>query len=103
MSSGVPSVTRALGAGLDGRGVCLVDCPVSGGVARAVTGELSIMAGGDADALARVAPVLAALGTSVHHCGGVGTGQAMKHTEMARFSEAIGGLELGGTPSDEAR
>jgi 3-hydroxyisobutyrate dehydrogenase len=78
MSSGVPSVTRALAADLDGQGVALVDCPVSGGVARAVTGELSIMAGGDADALARVAPLLDAMGSTVHHCGGVGTGQAMK-------------------------
>jgi 3-hydroxyisobutyrate dehydrogenase len=78
MSSGEPSVTRGLAADLRGHGVSLVDCPVSGGVARAATGELSIMAGGDADALARVAPVLAAMGSSVHHCGGVGTGQAMK-------------------------
>ena len=43
MSSGVPHVTQALAA----RGVGLIDCPVSGGVARARTGELAIMAGGD--------------------------------------------------------
>jgi 3-hydroxyisobutyrate dehydrogenase len=30
-------------------------------------------------------------------------GPGRDHTEMARFSEAIGGLELGGTPSDEER
>jgi 3-hydroxyisobutyrate dehydrogenase len=78
MSSGVPSVTRVLAADLAGDGVALVDCPVSGGVARAVTGDLSILAGGDDDALARAEPLLAAMGSSVHHCGGVGTGQAMK-------------------------
>jgi 3-hydroxyisobutyrate dehydrogenase len=78
MSSGIPSVTRGLAATLADRGIALVDCPVSGGVARAATGELTIMAGGDAAALARVAPVLMAMGSSVHHCGGVGTGQAMK-------------------------
>lgn len=78
MSSGVPSVTRSLAADLEDQGVHLVDCPVSGGVARAVTGDLSIMAGGDADVLARVAAVLSAMGSSVHHCGGVGAGQAMK-------------------------
>lgn len=78
MSSGVPSVTRALAADLAGDGVALVDCPVSGGVARAVTGDLSIMAGGDDDALARVEPLLSAIGSSVHRCGGVGAGQAMK-------------------------
>jgi 3-hydroxyisobutyrate dehydrogenase len=78
MSSGVPSVTQALAADLAARGVGLVDCPVSGGVARARTAELAIMAGGAAAELERAEPVLAALGTSVHHCGGVGAGQAMK-------------------------
>lgn len=78
MSSGVPSVTQALAADLATYGVALVDCPVSGGVARARTGELAIMAGGAAGELRRAEPVLAAIGTSVHHCGGVGAGQAMK-------------------------
>jgi 3-hydroxyisobutyrate dehydrogenase-like beta-hydroxyacid dehydrogenase len=58
--------------------VALVDCPVSGGVARAVTGELSMMAGGDAGSLQRVAPLLSAIGTSIHHCGPTGAGKAMK-------------------------
>ena len=78
MSSGVPSVTQALAADLAAHGVGLVDCPVSGGVARARTGDLAIMAGGAAGELLRAERVLATLGTSVHHCGGVGAGQAMK-------------------------
>ena len=78
MSSGVPSVTQALAADLAAHGVGLVDCPVSGGVARARAGDLAIMAGGAAGELLRAERVLAALGTSVHHCGGVGAGQAMK-------------------------
>ena len=78
MSSGVPSVTQALAADLAAHGVGLIDCPVSGGVARARTGDLAIMAGGAAGELLRAERVLAAVGTSVHHCGGVGAGQAMK-------------------------
>jgi 3-hydroxyisobutyrate dehydrogenase len=78
MSSGVPAVTQALAADLAGRGVGLIDCPVSGGVARARTGELAIMAGGDAGQLRRAGPVLSAMSSAVHHCGGVGAGQAMK-------------------------
>jgi 3-hydroxyisobutyrate dehydrogenase len=78
MSSGVPGITQSLAADLAGRGVGLIDCPVSGGVARARTGELAIMAGGDAAQLRRAEPVLAAMSASVHHCGGVGAGQAMK-------------------------
>jgi 3-hydroxyisobutyrate dehydrogenase len=78
MSSGVPAVTQSLAADLAGRGIELIDCPVSGGVARARTGQLAIMAGGDPGQLRRAEPMLTAMGASVHHCGGVGAGQAMK-------------------------
>jgi 3-hydroxyisobutyrate dehydrogenase len=77
-TSGVPARTRTLAADLLTRGVHLVDCPVSGGVSRALTGDLAIMAGGEDAELERVAPVLEAIGSSVHRCGTVGTGQAMK-------------------------
>ena len=56
----------------------MLDAPVSGGVSRARTGELAIMAGGDPVALDRAEPVLRAMGTTIHRCGGVGAGQAMK-------------------------
>jgi 3-hydroxyisobutyrate dehydrogenase len=78
MSSGAPSATRALAAELRVHDVALVDCPVSGGVRRAESGTLSVLAGGDVDVLERVAPVLAVIGSSVHRCGPVGAGQAMK-------------------------
>jgi 3-hydroxyisobutyrate dehydrogenase len=78
MSSGAPGVTRRLAEELAGQGVTLVDAPVSGGVSRARTGELAIMAGGEAAALDRAEPVLRAMSTSIHRCGGVGAGQAMK-------------------------
>jgi 3-hydroxyisobutyrate dehydrogenase len=78
MSSGNPGITRKLAEELAQRGVAMVDCPVSGGVPRARTGELAIMAGGDAAQLDRVDPVLKAMGTTVHRCGEIGAGQAMK-------------------------
>jgi 3-hydroxyisobutyrate dehydrogenase len=78
MSSGVPAITRSLAAELADAGVALIDCPVSGGVARARSGELAIMAGGEADQLERAQPLLMAMGTTIHHCGGIGAGQAMK-------------------------
>lgn len=78
MSSGAPGITRALAADLETVAVALIDCPVSGGVSRARSGELAILAGGDAADLERARPVLSAMGTSVHHCGAVGAGQAMK-------------------------
>jgi 3-hydroxyisobutyrate dehydrogenase len=58
--------------------VALVGCPVSGGVARAESGELAMMVGGDAETVRRVMPVLRAMGSSIHHCGATGAGHAMK-------------------------
>lgn len=78
MTSGQPGRTRDIATGLAARGVAMVDCPVSGGVPRAKTGELAIMAGGaDAD-LDRAEPLLRAMGTTIHRCGPIGAGQAMK-------------------------
>ena len=78
MSSGEPSATRGLAAQLAPLGIAMVDAPVSGGVARAETGELAIMTGGEAAVLDRVAPVLKAMGGAITRCGDVGAGQAMK-------------------------
>jgi 3-hydroxyisobutyrate dehydrogenase len=78
MSSGVPSATQALAEDVRRAGGVLVDAPVSGGVARAVTGELAIMVGGPADAIERAGPILAAMGTSILPTGAVGTAHAMK-------------------------
>jgi len=78
MSSGTPETTQALAAQARERNAQLVDAPVSGGVPRAVTGELSIMFGGSEDALTHVKPVLLAMGNSVVRTGDVGTAHAMK-------------------------
>ena len=78
MSSGVPAVTRTLADRLAVAGVAMIDAPVSGGVARARSGELTIMVGGSDEDVERAEPVLRAMGTSVHRCGGVGAGQATK-------------------------
>jgi 3-hydroxyisobutyrate dehydrogenase len=78
MSSGAPAATQKIAAELEGAGVVVLDAPVSGGVSRAITGELAIMTGGDANALDRVDSVLRAMGTTIHRIGPVGAGQAMK-------------------------
>ncbi|MBV9785566.1 MAG: NAD(P)-dependent oxidoreductase [Acidisphaera sp.] len=78
MTSGMPSVTRRIAERVQEAGSTLIDAPVSGGVARAKTGELAIMVGGEDATVERVRPVLAAMGSSVLRTGGVGSGQAMK-------------------------
>lgn len=78
MSSGVPTETRKFSELVMKRGAILVDAPVSGGVARAKTGELAIMAGGDSAMLDRLEPLLRKMGSSILRTGGVGSAHAMK-------------------------
>jgi 3-hydroxyisobutyrate dehydrogenase len=78
MSSSVPARTRELAGVAGKRGVTLIDAPVSGGVAGATGGSLTIMAGGPADVLERLRPVLEVLGSHVVHAGDVGAGHAVK-------------------------
>ncbi|WP_207541308.1 NAD(P)-dependent oxidoreductase [Sabulicella rubraurantiaca] len=78
MTSGQPGRTREIAAALAEKGVAMIDCPVSGGVPRAKSGQLAIMAGGSDADLDRAEPVLKAMGTSIHRCGPIGAGQAMK-------------------------
>ena len=79
MSSSNPAGTIKLGDRLEEDGIGLVDAPVSGGIARAVTGTLALMAGtNDPDYLERVTPVLSALGAQIFPTGPLGSGHAMK-------------------------
>ena len=79
MSTIGPEAIRELTDGLAERGLRTMDAPVSGGVARAEKGDLLIMAGGPEDLFEELRPVLAAMGSSVVHCGPrVGDGQAVK-------------------------
>jgi 3-hydroxyisobutyrate dehydrogenase len=77
MSSSYPLDTRALAKDVAASGIDVIDAPVSGGVGKAVTGTLAIMAGGSAGVLDRITPVLSAMGT-VHRTGGLGSGHAIK-------------------------
>jgi 3-hydroxyisobutyrate dehydrogenase len=99
MSSGEPAVTRRLAETLAARGVGMLDCPVSGGVSRAESGELALLAGGPAELLERLRPLLMAMGSSLHHCGPVGAGQAMKAlnnlVSAAGFLAGIEALAIG--------
>ena len=75
MSSCAPSETRSLAKDLKAR---IVDAPVSGGVKAARAGELVFMVGGEAQDVARVRPLLDAMGASVTHVGPAGAGHALK-------------------------
>ena len=78
-SSLEPAATRAMAAELEARsGMRWIDAPVSGGTGGAEAGSLAIMAGGRAEDIARVRPVLMHLGQRLTHMGEVGAGQVTK-------------------------
>ncbi len=79
LSSLEPAATREMAEELLQRtGMHWLDAPVSGGTAGAEAGSLAIMAGGRADDVQRVRPILAYLGQRLTHMGEVGAGQVSK-------------------------
>jgi 3-hydroxyisobutyrate dehydrogenase len=101
-----PLAARHLAGRLAERGAHMLDAPVSGGSEGAARGTLSIMVGGEAEQVARARPVLEALGKTITHVGGHGSGQMVKlvnqilvvghalaMSEALLFAQA-GGLDL---------
>ncbi len=78
MSTISPQVTRDLADQAAANGLDWLDAPVSGGEKGAIEGALTIMVGGDAEALERVRPVFSAMGKRITHFGPAGNGQAAK-------------------------
>src|SRR3954469_23622309 len=107
MSSSRPATTKALADAAAERGAALLDAPVSGGVAGAEAGSLTIMLGGPAALVARARPLLEVLGDSLVHVGdNPGDGDAAKTinnmlsaTNLAAAAEALAmGLRAGLDP-----
>ena len=78
MSTIDPRVTDKLAAAAAGRGVGFVDAPVGRLASHAQRGESLFMVGASDQDFARVKPMLDAMGNTIHHCGGVGTGMRTK-------------------------
>ncbi|WP_313815565.1 NAD(P)-dependent oxidoreductase [Citricoccus sp.] len=78
MSSSQPDSTRALAAEASACGIHYVDAPVSGGVLKARTGELSLMVGGSEDAVEAAMPHLESMAGAIVKAGPSGAGHAAK-------------------------
>jgi 3-hydroxyisobutyrate dehydrogenase len=81
-----PLFTEALGKKLAAAGLELLDAPVSGGAARAASGEMTVMASGSAQAFARSEKVLKAIAIKVHRLGetaGIGSRVKVIHQLLA--------------------
>lgn len=74
MSTVDPLVTDRLAAAAAAKGCGFVDAPVGRLASHAERGESLFMVGAADDTFTRVKPLLDAMGTTVHHCGKVGTG-----------------------------
>lgn len=84
--------TQAFAARLAEQGVAMIDSPVSGGPAGAAKGTLSCMLGGDADVIARVQPMLDAIGEKFVHVGPCGAGQLVKSCNQLVISSTLMGV-----------
>jgi 2-hydroxy-3-oxopropionate reductase len=74
MSTISPIVSQKVGKALEGKGVAMLDAPVSGGEKGAIDGALSIMVGGDKGVFERVLPILQAMGKTITLLGPLGFG-----------------------------
>jgi 3-hydroxyisobutyrate dehydrogenase len=79
MTTTEPSLSRQIYDAARAKGVSAIDAPVSGGDLGARNATLSIMVGGDKNAVDQVMPLLEAMGKNIVYQGGPGNGQ---HTKM---------------------
>lgn len=78
MSSIDPEATKELAAKATEKGLRWVDSPLSGGAPKALTGELTLMAGGEAKDVTEAHNVLQFVASNYTHMGPVGAGQTTK-------------------------
>ncbi|MCU0815188.1 MAG: NAD(P)-dependent oxidoreductase [Cypionkella sp.] len=78
MSSIDPESTKALAADAASHGLRWVDSPLSGGIPKAATGELTLMQGGAEADVAEAQAVLAGVAANQTRMGGPGAGQTTK-------------------------
>ncbi|MGH7897721.1 MAG: NAD(P)-dependent oxidoreductase, partial [Candidatus Binatia bacterium] len=89
MTTSEPALAREIHAAAKARGVESLDAPVSGGDVGAREARLSIMVGGDTDAVEAVRPIFECMGKTIVHQGGPGAGQ---HTKMVNQILVAGGM-----------
>jgi 3-hydroxyisobutyrate dehydrogenase len=77
-TTNAPSLVRQVCAMLAGKGIAMIDAPVSGGMEGAQTRDLLVMAGGESAAFERARPLLEAIAKRVIHTGKIGTGSVAK-------------------------
>ncbi len=107
LSTNSPAIAKRLQAGMAAHAATMLEAPVSGGVARAEDGSITIMVGGEAALFEAHLPLLASFSGSVIHVGPVGMASVAKlinnmlaFCNMAAAAEglamaAAAGIDLG--------
>lgn len=95
MTTAAPAVAPPLADALRARGVAWIDSPVTGGVAGARKGTLTLFVGGDEQALEACRPLLQQLGRRLVPCGGPGSGYRMKLINQVVMAGALLGVAEG--------
>jgi 3-hydroxyisobutyrate dehydrogenase len=108
-TSGDPASARELSKLLEARDMFYLDAPVSGGVAGAINGKLTVMVGGNETILERVKNVIESFATKIVYTGPSGAGMAVKAANQAllginilALSEVLLGLEKAGVRTSTA-
>lgn len=84
-----PDLCKALAQQAATRGIALIDAPVSGGGSGAAAGTLTVMVGGDAEAVAVARPIFETFAGLIVHLGGVGAGQMAKLVNNALMAAHV--------------
>jgi 3-hydroxyisobutyrate dehydrogenase len=100
---------RELAAAAAARGCPFIEAPVTGSKPQAEAGELLFLAGGEAEAIDPVRPILATMSRAIVHLGPVGAGATMKlvnnflcGVQAASLAEALAVIEKSGLNRDAA-
>ncbi|MGP1675273.1 MAG: NAD(P)-binding domain-containing protein, partial [Candidatus Limnocylindrales bacterium] len=78
LSTNAPSMVKKIGAAFTGKGIAMLDAPVSGGTTGAEAATIAIMVGGDKKVFDDALPVLQSFSANVIHMGGLGSGTVAK-------------------------
>ena len=92
MTTSEPTLAIEIAGTCAERGVAAIDAPVSGGDIGARNGTLSIMIGGDEDAVEQVRPVFETMGKTIVRQGGPGAGQHTKAVNQILIATGMIGL-----------
>jgi 3-hydroxyisobutyrate dehydrogenase len=92
MTTSEPSLAREIGEAAKAKGVHSVDAPVSGGDVGAKNAALSIMIGGEKEAIEAVTPLFECMGKTIIHQGPPGAGQHTKMVNQVLISGTMIGL-----------